>query len=241
MKKEKMYTWLMLLILWQLLAMYIDNTVLIPFPIDVLLRILENFQEASFYSAIGMTLIRVFVAVSLSFLVAICCSILSNRFSKFRLFFDPIQILTKSIPTISYIIIVLIFFGSESSVSIICFLILFPIFYNNFLFSMDSEPQELKDVEKIYPESFWETTKSKTIPMLYPSILSSCKIAFGLGIKVSVMAEILGQVKIGIGKELYLSRIYLDIESLFAWTIIIILLCFIIDWCFDQFINKNKI
>lgn len=238
MKKEGIVVSFILLLFWQFVAMSVGNDILIPYPMAVVLNLVGQLGDLSFYHIIGQTLIRVLIGFSVSFLVALGFVLLASQSSMIRRILNPIQVLTKSIPNISYIIITLVWFGSEASVSIICFLVLFPIFYNNFLFAIDSEPQELKDIEKIYPESFFETMKAKTIPMLVPSMLSSSKVALGLGIKVSVMAEILGQVRVGIGKQLYLARINLDTTSLFAWTIVIIVLCFIIDWIFDQFINK---
>lgn len=240
MKKEHGITILILLTIWQVLSMSVHNDILIPYPLDVLMDFLHLLTTKIFYMSIFSTIYRVFIGFLISFMVALLLSIIANRFKFFRNLFEPIQILTKSIPNISYIIITLVWLGSEKSVSIICFFILFPIFYNNFIFSMDSEPQDLKDVERIYPESFIELTRVKTLPMLYPTILSSSKMAFGLGFKVGVMAEILGQVRVGIGKQLYLARINLDTTSLFAWTIVIICICFIIDYLFNQFINRKS-
>lgn len=239
MKREHAFTVMILLVLWQGLSMVVSNDILIPYPFEVFASLISLVSESNFYTIIFTTLIRVLDGFLLSLLLGLILSILSERFIIFRNLFEPIQVLTKTIPNVSYIIIALIWLGPEKSVTAICFLVLFPIFYNNFLFAMDSEDIELKDVEKIYPESFWELTKIKTLPMLIPSILVSSKTAFGLGFKVSVMAEILGQVRIGIGKQLYLARINLDTTSLFAWTIVIILICFIIDWVFNRLINKN--
>ncbi|MFV0480023.1 MAG: ABC transporter permease [Anaerorhabdus sp.] len=239
MKKGKIYSWIVLVILWQIVAMSVQNNILIPYPLEVLETLFGNIQEMIFYQTILTTLTRVAIGFFCSFFVALVISIVSSQFLFFRYLFDPIQVLTKSIPNISYIIITLIWFGSEASVSIVCFLVLFPVLYNAFLHALDSEPQELKDIEKIYPESFLSKTRLSTIPMLIPTMLSSGKVAAGLGLKVSVMAEILGQVRVGIGKQLYLSRINLDTAGLFAWTMVIIALCFIIDWIFDQFINRT--
>ena len=239
MKKEHAFTMMILLVLWQGLSMIVSNDILIPYPINVFTSLITLMGTTAFYTIIFTTLIRVLTGFLLSFMLGLVLSILAQRFIIFRNLFEPIQVLTKSIPNVSYIIIALIWLGPEKSVTAICFLVLFPIFYNNLLFAMDSEDRELKDVEKIYPESFWELTIRKTLPMLKPAILSSSKAAFGLGFKVSVMAEILGQVRVGIGKQLYLARINLNTTSLFAWTIVIILVCFIIDWIFDRLINKN--
>ncbi|MEG0394698.1 ABC transporter permease [Anaerorhabdus sp.] len=240
MKKEHGITVLILVLLWQVLSVVVHNDILIPYPIDVLQYLLQIITTQNFYQSVFQTIVRVCIGFGISFIIALILSIISNHSKVFRTLFEPIQLLTKSIPNISYIVITLVWLGSEKSVSVICFLILFPIFYNNFLFSMDNEPQELKDIARIYPESFFELARSKTIPMLIPTILSSSKMAFGLGFKVAVMAEILGQVRTGIGRQLHIARLNLDTTGLFAWTIVIICICFIIDWIFNQLINKKS-
>lgn len=239
MKKEHGLTILILLAGWQFLSVSVNNDVLIPYPMEVLRYLIQLFSTKIFYTSIIATLNRVVIGFMASFISALVFAIIADHFAMFRKLFEPIQILVKSIPNISYIIIILVWLGSEKSASVIAFLILFPIFYSNFLFAMDSEPQELKDVEKIYPESFFEVLRLNTIPLLLPTILTTSKMAFGLGFKVTVMAEILGQVQRGVGRQLYIARQNLNTTSLFAWTIIIILICFIIDCIFDQFINRK--
>lgn len=239
MKKEHGLTILILIAGWQVLSLSVGNDVLIPYPIEVVQMVIQLFFKQIFYTSVFASLVRVSVGFFASLLIALVLAILADRFSTFRKLFEPIQILTKSIPNISYIIIFLVWLGSEKSASMIAFLILFPIFYNNFLFALDHVSQELKDVEKIYPESFFELIRVRTLPLLIPTLLSSSKMAFGLGFKVTVMAEILGQVQVGVGRQLYIARQNLDTTALFAWTIIIILICFIIDWSFDQFINRK--
>ncbi|MFV0380403.1 MAG: ABC transporter permease [Anaerorhabdus sp.] len=238
MRLKSTYTWIGLIIIWQILALTINNNIIIPFPIEVLNRSLQLIQEVNLYLSVLATIKRVFVGFFYSFIVALVSAILSDASLNFRILFKPIQALSKSIPNITYIIIVLIWFGSEGSVSIICSLVLFPVLYSAFMQSLDKVSSDLKDIERIYPESFFEKVKSVTLPMLIPVILSASKTAIGLGLKISVMAEILGQVEIGIGKQLYLSRINLDTVGLFSWTIFIIIICYIFDYIFDQFINK---
>ena len=176
----------------------------------------------------------------LSLIIALFISILADKFNTVKLLFEPIQILTKAIPNVSYIIVTLIWLGSEGSVWVICMLVLFPVLYNNFIFTLENEDSELKDIQKIYPETFIKTTRLRTMPLLYGTFLSSSKVALGLGLKICVMAEILGQVKVGIGKHLYYARLYLDTSSLFAWTIIIIILSVIIDSIFNILIKFKE-
>ncbi|HCY06067.1 MAG: hypothetical protein WBH68_04270 [Erysipelotrichaceae bacterium] len=240
MKKEHIVTVILLILIWWILAILVGNNVLIPTPIEVLHSTIKIFSDKSSYYAIYKTLVRVFQGYFLSLIIALFISILADKFNTVKLLFEPIQILTKAIPNVSYIIVTLIWLGSEGSVWVICMLVLFPVLYNNFIFTLENEDSELKDIQKIYPETFIKTTRLRTMPLLYGTFLSSSKVALGLGLKICVMAEILGQVKVGIGKHLYYARLYLDTSSLFAWTIIIIILSVIIDSIFNILIKFKE-
>ena len=71
------------------------------------------------------------------------------------------------------------------------------------------------------------------LPDLLPEMLSTGKTAAGLGLKVGIMAEILGQVRSGIGRSMNYARLNLDTAGIVAWTIVIILLSVLIDGIFS--------
>ena len=240
MKKEHIITITVLIIFWWITAISVGNNVLIPTPLEVIQSLINILSKGSSYYAIFKTLIRVIQGYFISLIISLIISILADRFNTIRMLFEPIQILTKAIPNISYIIITLIWLGSEGSVWVICLLVLFPVLFNNFMFTLDSEDKDLKDIEKIYPETFINTTRLRTLPLLYETVLTSSKTALGLGLKIGVMAEILGQVKVGIGKQLYYARLYLDTAELFAWTIIIIIVSVFIDSIFNILIKFKE-
>ena len=55
-----------------------------------------------------------------------------------------------------------------------------------------------------------------------------------MAFKVGVMAEILGQVSVGVGRQMQLARLNFDLVSVLAWTGWIILLLFV----FDQLLKR---
>ena len=99
------------------------------------------------------------------------------------------------------------------------------------------ESQNLKDVDAIYNQSTLDRIFHRLIPSLYIPILTTSKTALSLGFKVGVMAEILGQIRVGIGKHLYYAKINLDTTSLLAWTLIIILISLCIEFLFDYLLK----
>lgn len=233
MKKEHIITVGFLIGIWYLGAFMVHNDILIPFPHEVLRNMFLLLTDFSNYHAIVLTIFRVIRGFLISFLFALCCSILANEYKHFDSLLSPIFLITKTIPNISYIILCLIWFGSEGAVSVVTFMILFPVFYSSFYHSLKMESQNLKDVDAIYNQSTLDKIFHRLIPSLYIPILTTSKTALSLGFKVGVMAEILGQIRVGIGKHLYYAKINLDTTSLLAWTLIIILISLCIEFLFD--------
>ena len=117
--------------------------------------------------------------------------------------------------------------------SAVSFMILFPVFANAFTNRLAGAEQSLRDAELIYPETFFRRLRYRVLPDLLPEMLATGKTAAGLGLKVGIMAEILGQVRSGIGRSMNYARLNLDTAGIVAWTIVIILLSVVIDGIFS--------
>lgn len=218
MKKESCITALLLLLIWFLAAIVFNNSIILPGPFDVLNSMTAHVQQPDFLSVLLSTSMRTLKACFLSLGFGSLLGILSGNFPGIKLFLSPVHQLIKTIPNITYMILILIWAGQENSVSIIVFFILFPVFYAQFLNCTEQNHIKTKDLLKIYPVTGIEKWFKIDLPMLKNEFFESLKTGIGLGFKVCVMAEILSQVKTGIGKEMNVSRLNLDISSVFGWT-----------------------
>lgn len=240
MKKEHIISILGILLIWQILAMVVQRTILIPFPLDTLRTFLQLWVDPLTYQSIGITLFRECIGFFISLTIALVFSILASEIDWFHRLFQPIAILAKTIPNISYIILALIWFGSEGAVSFVTFMILFPVFYNAFENRLSLENKDKYEIDLLYKDTFLNRLKMKIFPVLKYEIFQTSKTAASLGLKVGVMAEILGSVQLGIGKQLYYAKINLYTDLLIAWTFVLILLSLLIDLVINQLIAYSK-
>lgn len=240
MKKEHWITCAALLILWQLGAMAAGNDILIPTVPQTFGYLFRMLGTAQFYSALWASIFRIMAGWFLSLAAALILSILCSLYPRFRLYFEPLQILTRTIPNVSYIIIALIWLGSEGAVMLVSFLILFPIFMNGFMNRMDQVRRECRDVENIYPETVSFRIRKVILPMLAEEVISTGKTAASMGFKVGVMAEILGSVPNGIGRSINYCRMDLNTAGILAWTIVLIVLAGLLDTLFGKIEKKVK-
>ena len=232
MKKEHVFSVIALLVIWQLAAMRTANDILIPYPAQTLGETVRLFAKPAFYQAVGATLARVGKGFVLSCSAALLVSILTDRFPAVKEYLNPLLVILRTIPNISYIVMALIWLGAEGAVSAVSFMILFPVFVSAFTGRLEQEDPLIKEVVLLYPETFWFHLRYKVIPDLIPEVLATGKTAAGLGLKVGIMAEILGQVRSGIGRSMNYARLNLDTAVIVAWTIVIIVISVLLDRIF---------
>lgn len=218
-----------LLVVWQLTAQRLDNDILIPYPQAVLQIMLRQFTDPQFYEVSGFTLMRAVNGFLIALIVALVCAYMAYVSHIFADLFYPILLLTRSVPNISYIIIVLFWFRSETSVMVISFLILFPTMYANLINGLQAMDTTLLAVLQVYPATLKDRLLRIYLPHLRPYLFSAMSSGISLAFKVGIMAEILGQVATGIGRQLNIARMNLDMASIFAWTIWIIIILFFLE------------
>ena len=237
MKKETWTTTFLLILIWFLVAFLIDNQFLLPGPFDVLKSMIEQFNRPDFFvilfSTTGRTLSGCFFSLFLGATFGLVC----GNSLRLKHFFEPVHQLIKTIPNITYILILLIWLGQERSVSVIVFCILFPMFYGQFVQRTEMMIKQTHDLFEIYPISVVEKWMMVLFPMLSSEVFSSLKTGIGMGFKVCVMAEILGQVSAGIGRQMNIGRLNLDLASVFGWTIWLILMSLLLQKIVD-FVQK---
>jgi NitT/TauT family transport system permease protein len=78
------------------------------------------------------------------------------------------------------------------------------------------------------------------IPSLVPSYVTGAKQSLSMIWKVVIAAEVLTVPQSGIGRSLQLAQVRLDTASVFAWTIIAVVLTFAGDFIFSV-ITKKKL
>jgi len=155
---------------------------------------------------------------------------------KFSIFFNPIVTVFRTVPVISITVILLIVFGFKLTPYIITFLMLFPLIYQGTFGAIRNIDSELIDVYKLEDNHFFTGLFHCYIPLISKNIRTSLLQSLGLGIKVLVMAEYLSQTKQSIGNELYLAKVNLEFDQVFAWTFVLILLALV----FEVLINHYK-
>ncbi len=135
----------------------------------------------------------------------------------------------KSVPVASFVVLLLIWFGSGRLSFWISFLIVLPNVYVNTLAGLKSTDSRLLEMARVFGMGRGKKFFYIYRPALMPYIGSCLKISLGMSWKSGVAAEIIGLSEASLGERLYMSKIYLDTAGLFAWTVTIVLVSFLFE------------
>ena len=240
MKNRRLITLAVVMVIWQLAAMLVNKPLILPSPLTVAQLMIHQAASGEFYRALFATIFRVVRGLAVAFVMALAGAVASGMNRKFEASFEVINNIIKTVPNISYIILILVWLGSENSVTVITVFILFPNLYGSMLVGMKSVPQVILDMAALERMPFLTRLYAVYWPYLFPSMMSALKTAFGMGFKVSIMAEILGAVREGIGREMSFARTYVETGSIFAWTIWVIIVSMLVDALFDLVIRRLR-
>lgn len=228
-KSIKWWAVLFWLALWQVASMAVGKDFLLPPPLRVLQTLWSLLGEPSFHLSILLSIGRIALGFFLALSAALICAPLSVRSRRFRELLAPPVFAMKTVPVASIIILILIWVSSKHLSVIISFMMVFPILYTSLhsgIANCDSQLLELAEV--------FSVSGTKKIGYLYfsevlPHFVGGASVAVGLCWKAGVAAEVIGIPKNSIGEHLYHSKIYFDTESLFAWTVVVIVLSILFE------------
>ena len=232
---KKISILIMWLIIWQIAAVLIDNDILLAGPVDVGKALGRLLTTREFYQICLASMGRILAGFFLAFALGILVGGLSYAFPLAEELFKPVLSVMKSIPVASFVVLLLIWQGSENLSVWISFFVVFPnacVSMKNGLKAVDIRLLEMADIFRIHG---WKRLLYIYRPTLVLFLLSGMEVCVGMAFKSGVAAEVIGVPDFSIGERIYISKVYLDTPGLFAWTIALIVLSF----CVEKLILKG--
>lgn len=217
------------LIIWEGVALYIDNSLLFPRVSEIFLSLKNLVASRDFILILWNTLSRFFISIVFSLILAIIFSVASYRYEVIGFLLFPFIIFLRAVPTIAIIIVVLIWSSVERVPIVVGMLILFPILYESILGGIKNVDKNLLKMSKVFKVPTKRVVRDIYIPSIYYSISSNIPSYIGLTFKVIIAGEVLSQESLSIGGEIFINKIYLESSNIFAWIIVVIVLNYLLE------------
>ncbi|MDR3258428.1 MAG: ABC transporter permease subunit [Fusobacteriaceae bacterium] len=225
--------YVIIVVLWQILAIYIDNQLFFPRIQNVILSIKDIIRNDNFFFIIFNTLLYLLTSFILSGILSIIMAALAH---KFKLFCDMLNLLfsiINSLPSLIIIILVIIWSDIKFVPLAVSITIVVPIFYSNILSGINSISNDIVDICKVYKISNFNIIKKIYIPGIFFYIAPTLGTIISINLKIILASEILSQKSNTIGGEIFINKIYLNTSNIFAWIIIV----FLINICISKIIK----
>ena len=114
--------------------------------------------------------------------------------------------------------------------AIVSGLMVLPVLWGNVSKGVAQTDPLLLEAARAYRFGRGKTLRLVYLPSVRPYFVSGCATGLGLAWKAGVAAEVLCQPKLAIGTQLYRAKITLETPDLFAWTAVVIVLSFVLEY-----------
>lgn len=220
---------LLLIGIWLIAAISIDKEYLIPYPSSVVNSLFNLISQKNFLLIIKTTLNSCLVSFFISFIIAMFLAIISYLLPILEDIFKPVINILKAIPTISILLVTLIWLPASKSPVLVGSIILCPMMFSSFLTSLKGVDYKLIELSKLYKVSIIDKITKLYIPSILDPLFSQSKSCISLSVKLTIAAEVLAHTMNSVGIQMQIAKTFLEMDTIFAWTIIAIILSLLLE------------
>lgn len=233
-------SFVLLFIVWWIASVLINSDLILPSPQKVFDTGLHLLVTKAFWKSFGLTLCRIFLAFFISTVLGFAAGYVFSLCSFVKHFFEPYITILQVTPVVALILIVNFWFKSYTVPVVIAVLMTLPIMtnavYNGFM-CVDSKILQMTEVYKLSKVKIFFKVK---LPSAKPSVFMGLNSIFGLTWKVVIAGEVLCLPKFSIGQLMQSGNIHLETTEVMALTILLILICFILQKIMQVLLSCRK-
>ena len=228
------------ILLWQIVAMAVNKSLLIPEPLQVAKRFLELAVTPAFWKSTGMSLLRIFAGCAAGIILGSVLAVVTKCSAVADAILSPVIRIVRATPVASFIILILLWVKTGRVPVVVSCLVVIPMIWESVCTGIGSADPQLLEMAWAYRLKRSAVWKYVYFPEVRPQLLSGTSNAIGLAWKSGVAAEVLCLPKMAIGTWIYNSKLYLETPSLFAWTLTVVVLSFAFENGVKRLLKRSK-
>lgn len=217
------------LAVWEIADRVIQNRIVLSGPVHIIKALGKQIVQPDFLAICATSFLRIAAGFLLSFVIGFLLAVAAYHVRIIRMFLEPLLVALKTVPMISFVIMLLIWVGNQALTIYLSFLIVLPLIYTNTLAGLNHVDPNMLEMAKVFGLSPWKKFLYIYRPAFMPFLISGCKVALGMSWKSGIMAEVVGTPKPSIGREMFAAKQYLATADLFAWTCVVIVLSILFE------------
>ncbi|MBF5005851.1 ABC transporter permease [Diaphorobacter caeni] len=208
-------------IAWQFTAERL-GPLLMATPLQTLQAIGPLVSSERFLPAALTSLVRAAIGIGTGCLCGFALGLMAAARAQLRGLLEPLRWLLMSIPAVVVVLLAMLWFGLGSSMVIfLTALMTAPGLYVNTVKGMQQVDRQLLEMTHVYRFGWRLRLEHLYIPALTAPLSAALLIAVNAGVRLVVMAEVLGADS-GVGHALANARATFDSAELYAWVVLIV-------------------
>lgn len=219
---------LFLLTAWQLIA-NLYQPVIVPSPIETAQALLALLNSGQLWEYARTTILRGLMGFSLSVLIGTPLGLLMGLNAVTRRLLQPYVVTIQVVPIISWLVLAMIWFGSEQAPIFTVFITTLPLVIINVVQGVINVDARLTEMAEVFKVDKRDIVREVYLPQVVPYLLAAVSSSLGTTWKAVAMAEFLSAQR-GIGAGMAVSRINVETPEIFAWTLLLVLLGLTTDY-----------
>lgn len=226
------------LAVWQGAAMLAGSELLLPGPVRVAQALAAQAAGADFWRITALTLGRVFAGTAAGAVLGAVIAVLTcaSRWCE-RILVPAVKVI-RATPVASFILLVLLWVSTGRVPGVISALMVLPVVWGNVSKGIRETDPQLLELARAYRFGRGRTVRLVYLPAAAPYFAAGVETALGLAWKAGVAAEVLCRPKWAVGSEIFFARTYLETPDLFAWTLVVIALSFLVEFALVRLLRK---
>lgn len=221
---------------WQLGAWCLElhlsgkgNELLLPYPITVLTTLLSLGKQSNFWLFTLLSLLRIVSGMMVGTVLGCLLSIATCANTLADQLLSPAIRVVRATPVASFILLVLLWTDRDVVPVVISALMVIPVIWENLCRGIHATDPKLLELARAYRFSSFKILHLVYLPSLRPYLTAGITTSMGLAWKSGIAAEVLCLPKQAIGTEIYQTKLYLEVPTLFAWTFMVISLSLLLE------------
>lgn len=215
---------------WWIAAALYGKRLLFPTPADAVSDLKSELVSIVFWKSFAYSVLRSVIGFAAACALSVLCAYAVKAWRPLRRVLAPVMGILRSVPTMSVILLLVLWAGSRLTPYFVTGLVIFPVLYSGLDAALSAVPQELEETAKLYAGKKGYMFFNVYLPISAPAFLTVAGGAASLSLKLTVAAEVLAQTRDSLGLIMQQTRIFFQIGRLMAVTVVVVLAALILEF-----------
>ncbi len=229
---KTLYTFLgavLFVAIWWIAAAVYNKPIVFPTPAETVGELATELCSKLFWRSFAYSILRSLIGFSIACFAAVLCAYAGKICAPVKRILVPLIGVVRSMPTMSIILLLVIWTNSEITPVVVAGLVIFPVLYSGIDAALSAIPRELEETARLYGGSKTYGFLKVYLPMSAPAFMRVAGGAASLTLKLTVAAEVLAQTRDSLGLIMQQTRIYFQTGRLMTITVVVIVASLIIE------------